>query len=257
MIEETLKNLGLNEKETRVYLTVLEYKKITPSDVARITEINRTTVYSVAKELIKMGMIVEDRGGISRRLMAVPCEDIRDVTKQDELQLKEKNELLEQLLGEIQTHTKRDAGYSIPKITFIPGSEVKKHLRKKAYLWTASALERDGTWWGYQDETFTEHYNKWIDWYWSEVAPQECGLKLLSNESNIEKEMKKKKYSDRRQIKFWKGTKKFTATTWAVGDYVMMITTNEKPHYLIQIHDTNLAHNMRELFKGIWETVTK
>ena len=88
MIEETLKNLGLSEKEARVYLTVLEYKKITPSDVARITEINRTTVYSVAKELIKMGMIVEDRGGISRRLMAVPCGDIRDVTKQDEVKLK-------------------------------------------------------------------------------------------------------------------------------------------------------------------------
>ena len=34
-----------------------------------------------------------------------------------------------------------------------------------------------------------------------------------------------------------------------------MIITNQQPHYLVEIHDTALAHNLREVFKGIWNTL--
>lgn len=79
-------------------------------------------------------------------------------------------------------------------------------------------------------------------------------LKLLSNKSPIEKKMKKKKYQQR-HIKFWNDTKKITATTWITGDYLIMIITNQRPHYLVEIHDATLAHNMREMFKGFWKKV--
>lgn len=36
-------------------------------------------------------------------------------------------------------------------------------------------MEKDSTWWGFQDHTFVEHYEKWIDWYWQEVAPKKHG----------------------------------------------------------------------------------
>ena len=55
-----------------------------------------------------------------------------------------------------------------------------------------------------------------------------------------------------KQIKFWKNSNNFTATTWVAGDYLIMTVTNQHPHYLVQIHDATLAHNMREMFKGIW-----
>jgi hypothetical protein len=34
-----------------------------------------------------------------------------------------------------------------------------------------------------------------------------------------------------------------------------MIVTGGTPRYLVEIHDAVLAHNMREVFKGIWKTV--
>ena len=105
-----------------------------------------------------------------------------------------------------------------------------------------------------QDHTFAKHYEKWIDWYWKTIAPTKLELKLLSNKSRIETTIKKKTYP-RRKIKFWSDSKAFTATTWETGNYLTMIISNQKPHYLVEIHDKTLAYNMAELFKGIWNKV--
>jgi predicted transcriptional regulator len=62
MLETNLKNLGLSEKEIAVYLEVLKHGRVGPTQVSKITKINRTTVYSVAKELMKKN---EDNGEAS------------------------------------------------------------------------------------------------------------------------------------------------------------------------------------------------
>jgi hypothetical protein len=46
----------------------------------------------------------------------------------------------------------------------------------------------------------------------------------------------------------------FSATTWVTGEYVIMLYTQQHPHYLIEIHDARFSQNMRELFKQLWET---
>ena len=46
-----------------------------------------------------------------------------------------------------------------------------------------------------------------------------------------------------------------TAATWVCGDYLIMMITNRKPHYLVQIYDQTLAYNMRETFKNIWDSI--
>ena len=63
MIEKPLNQLGLNNKEQSVYRLILEHGKIAPALLSRLAKINRTTVYSVAKELKEKGLIVEDLGG--------------------------------------------------------------------------------------------------------------------------------------------------------------------------------------------------
>ena len=76
MLQQLLKQLEFSEKESQVYLAVLAQGKILPVDVAKITNINRATVYSVAKELIKKGVIAEDLGGKARYLVALPPKDL-------------------------------------------------------------------------------------------------------------------------------------------------------------------------------------
>jgi len=253
MVQQLLKQLGFGEKEITVYIAILQKGKVSASEVAKITGINRTTVYSTAKELIKRGVISEDLGGSTRYLVALPLKDLKLLLEKEEKELEKKKSAVEKAIKELRTLAK-DAKYSVPKILFVDEKNLEKHLFKQTKVWNNSVLKADGVWWGFQDHTLVKHYQKWIDSFWSKDVPKGIELKLLSNKSVVEKTMKTKKYS-KRQIKFWSDTKQFTATTWVAGDYLIMVITNQRPHYLVEIHDATLAHNIREVFKGIWKKV--
>ncbi len=253
MIQQLLKQLGFSEKEISVYVAILQKGKIAPVEVAEITGINRTTVYSIAKELIKRGVISEDLGSSTRYLTALPLQDLNLLLQKEEKELEQKKTAVDKAIKELRVIAK-DAKYTVPKIIFVGEKDLEKHLYKQSKIWSDSVLATDGTWWGFQDHTLVENYEKWIDYYWKEVAPLRLSLKLLTNKSPIEQKMVKKQYPQRK-MKFWSDTKQFTATTWVCGDYVVMIITSQKPHYLVEIYDATLAHNMRETFKGLWKMV--
>ncbi|MBU1118368.1 Rrf2 family transcriptional regulator [Patescibacteria group bacterium] len=251
MLQQLLQKLDFDSKETDVYLTILEQGKVSATEIAQITKINRTTVYSVTKELLSKGVITEDLGGKTRYYLANPPSDLYILSEKEEKMVQKKKKTISKAITELERLAK-DTRYSIPKINFIDESEIEKYLYKNSAKWNESIMKDDTTWWGFQDHTFVDYFENWIDWYWKESVPKDLQLKLLSNEPKTETRMEKKKYR-RRDIRFWKESKKFTATTWVNGDYIIMIITKQHPHYLIEIHDTIMAHNMRELFKGIWK----
>ncbi len=250
MVNDLLKQLGFGDKETAVYLTLLQHGKLTPASLAKIVGFNRTTVYSVAKELAQKGVIAEDLGGKTLFLVAKPPQDLMLLTQKEEKQLEEKKAVIKNAMGELQAIAK-PTQYTIPKIIFVAQDEVNAHLYSQTPVWDKSILQYDGVWWGFQDHTFVQNYEKWIDWYWERGSNPKTSLKLLSNEAA--EQIKKKKYA-RRQIRFWAQSHNFRATTWILGDFVVMIVTNQRPHYLVEIHDAVLAHDMREVFKGVWDT---
>lgn len=250
MIQQLLQQLGFTEKESDVYLAILQQGKISHADVAKITNINRTTVYAAVKQLVHMGVIYEDSGSSTTYLLARPPEQLRIIVDTEKAALVQKNNIVNQAVTELQTLVKTPR-YSIPKMNFIDEDQLQRHLYDKAPTWNTSIMKTDGIWWGFQDHTFVEEYQEWIDWFWQECAPKELCLQLLSNESPVERNMKKKKY-ERRNIQFWSQAEQFTGTTWVTGDYLIMIITQQHPFYLIEIHDAVLAHNMRQVFSGIW-----
>ncbi len=251
MIQTLLQQLGFTDKEAEIYLAILQRGTITPADLAKTTGINRTTVYSVTKELVKKGAINEDLGGEVLHFVALPPQDLNLMLKKEEKKLSEKKYILAKAMGEL-TQLSKNTKYAIPKIVFIGEDDLENYLYKQTPVWNESIMKYDGHWWGFQDSSFVSSYESWIDWYWKEGSPKSMKLKLLSDQKA--ESIKKEKYTNR-QIKFWKENKNFTATTWINGDFVVMIITNQRPHYLVEIHDAVLAHNMREIFKGLWKAV--
>jgi hypothetical protein len=179
--------------------------------------------------------------------------DLEKYIENEEREVYKKKELAKRAIYELQSVVKTQQ-FALPKIVFVPEAELEAHLYKQSSVWDKSILKYDGIWWGFQDETFVKSYEKWIDWYWEKGSDLKINLRLISNETA--EKIKQKKFT-RRQIRFWDQSKNFTATTWVSGDYVIMIVTNQKPHYLVEIHDAVLAQNMREVFKGIWNTMEK
>ncbi|MGV8162189.1 MAG: TrmB family transcriptional regulator [Candidatus Nanoarchaeia archaeon] len=56
-MEDVLQELGLNEKESKIYLTLCKEKICNASRLAKITKINRTTVYLELEHLINLGLV--------------------------------------------------------------------------------------------------------------------------------------------------------------------------------------------------------
>jgi len=250
MIEKTLILLGLKEKEVAIYLEIMKLGKTTPAQVATISGINRATVYSVCKSLIKKGLIEEDLGGPTRQLVALPPAELTILVEKEKRRLSRKEELVTQAIAELND-LPLNTQYSIPKIRFIEEENID--LKSEAPKWDESMLKTDPTktWWGFQDKSFVGLYEDWIDWYWSR-AHEDISLKLLSNQ-NVKEETVMQRHSPRREVKFFDNKTQFTAATWVLGEYLIMLYTKDRPYYMIEIHNPTLAHNYRELFKNIWE----
>lgn len=249
-MEKILEQLGLGNKEQIIYKLILERGKIAPALISRLTKINRTTVYSVANELQEKGLIVEDLGGKTLYYMPAREAELEKIISKEHEALKQK----ESSVRELQTLLKNipdSKTFSIPKIRFVDEADLESYLYEAAPRWHDSMMLHDKTYWGFQDHTYVEHFKHVIDWEWNR-APREMVLKLFTNTSDAEETMRGK-YAGRRQIKFWKGENRFTGTQWICGDYIILVVTGERPFYLVEIHDAVLAHNMREVFKRMWE----
>ena len=249
MIEGLLQKLDFNKNETAVYLSILEHGKISPTRVSKLTGVNRTTVYGIAKKLSKLGVIVEDIGGKNHYLTALPTKSLRNIVSKEEEKLSSIKANVEEAIDGLSPLANK-ANFSVPKIRFVEENDLNDYFYKRTKDWLASAAEFDNTNWGYRDHTLLENYLDWIDYYWK-IAPEDHVLKLLSNEADIENELQGK--YPRRLNTYWNNVENFTLTTWVMGTYVIMVMTQQRPHYLIEINDPVFSKNQRELFKGIWK----
>lgn len=76
---DLLKKLGLDERESQVYLSLLESGPQLPQHIARSTGIKRTTLYEIFPLLIDQGLIIEVTQGKRRLFQAVaPDKLLRD-----------------------------------------------------------------------------------------------------------------------------------------------------------------------------------
>jgi hypothetical protein len=252
MFEELLKKLDLNEKERLVYQTIVEAGKLSTARISRVAKINRTTVYSVCSELKKKGLIVESIGEKIAYWSAREGNDLDRVVAREREALAQKEETITSQKDALK-NMPGSKTFSIPKIRYVEEDELDSYLHEASPKWNESLVAtKETTWWGFQDHTFVEHFQKWIVWYWKH-APKNIDLNLFSNDTTIEKHMGDQKIT-RRNIRFWNGDSDFTGTLWITGDYITMIQTAERPFYLVEIHDAVLAHNMREVFKKLWGT---
>ena len=250
MIQENLQKLGLTDKESQIYLSILESGKLSAQQISKITNINRTTVYSVLKELLKKGFLIEDVTASNTYYSPDSLESLKEIYKKEEKIFLEKKETVEVLLKELSIIPK-SKNYSVPKVRFVDEFSLNDFMHKNLLKWFESGKGRDANWWGFQDASLLETYPEWVEYHWK-VIPEYAGMKVFTNKKSSERKIASKDI-DKREVRYWEGSHKFTATHVVLGDYVLFIMTNQHPHYLVETHDAVMAQNLRMMFKDIWE----
>jgi predicted transcriptional regulator len=201
-INDTLKELGLNDKEIKVYLALLKHGRTTPTVLSKLTKINRATVYNIAKSLLTLGIIAEDLGGKTLYLSPLPPDNLKQIIEKPKRELKEKELLVKKAIAELGL-IQSGQNYPVPKIRFVEEDKLEDFLYENFAKWNSELLRFDATWWGFQDHSLVEHFEDWIMWTWhtKEYQNPRIKAKLLSNASQIEQKMGKKLSRIKRDIR--------------------------------------------------------
>jgi len=94
MLLETLKQIGLHEKEAKIYLACLELGETGIKDVARKSNIKRTTIYEIIDEMINAGYLKTTFKGKRKRYVAIEPQELKILIRKKETLL---NHILPQL----------------------------------------------------------------------------------------------------------------------------------------------------------------
>lgn len=122
-----MKNLGLSEAESKIYLAALELGKALPKHLAEKASVKRPTLYQVLPDMMQQGLLTETPVGKRRFLVGEDPQNFLE-KKQSEL------EQIEKLIPELRLLL--SASRTKPKIIFYEGVDgVKKiyldNLREK------------------------------------------------------------------------------------------------------------------------------
>jgi len=118
-IASQLKDFGLNQNETKVYLFLLEYGIATPPQIAKATGIARSNTYSILDGLKQTGLISEHRRNRRKSYLALAPESLMKT-------IEKKRETLESLLPDLRALYKKYENK--PAIKFFEGLEEVKMI---------------------------------------------------------------------------------------------------------------------------------
>jgi HTH-type transcriptional regulator, sugar sensing transcriptional regulator len=80
-IIQALKNIGLNEKEAKVYISLLQTGKATAYSVAKHSNIKKSTTYVVLEDLIDKGIVTKVPRAKTMQFIAIPPGDLFSIAK--------------------------------------------------------------------------------------------------------------------------------------------------------------------------------
>lgn len=238
----TLKDIGLTQKEAAVYLTMLVLGERSISDIARIADIKRTTVYSMIESLRKQGLIISKIRGFKTVYIAESPEKLNTF-------LEDKKRIFEKSLPNFLElyHLEGQTGFikkyeGLESVKTVYENILRESRPKDDYLVMANQEK-----WIDIAKTFFERFIE---------KRSKIGMesKFLFQESDIAKHYKKFQKNWSSEIKILPHR--------VVLDTNIIVTQNKvifqklmEPISAIVIEDKDIANTYRGIFNVIWNFI--
>lgn len=98
-----LKKLGLDDKEIKIYLKLLEYGAISVRGLAEISELNRGTTYDILKRLQEIGLVSYYYQEKKQKFVAEEPEKLLELLKNKEQEIKEVENKILAIIPELKS----------------------------------------------------------------------------------------------------------------------------------------------------------
>lgn len=97
-LEEFLIQLGLSDKEAKIYLFLLTVDESNAAEISKKTRINRTTIYPVVDSLIEKGLVQEINRNEKIYVRALSPEKIETYVEEQKIKLSEQSKLVKDMV---------------------------------------------------------------------------------------------------------------------------------------------------------------
>lgn len=121
MLVSNLKNMGLSDKEARVYLAMLELGPSSVLEISARANINRPTTYVQIEGLKRLGLISSQTRGKKQLFQAESPENFQTIFEQEDSGLRQKRDELSRVMPDLKDLFHASGGRA--KVRFIEGLE--------------------------------------------------------------------------------------------------------------------------------------
>jgi len=237
-LENILKNIGLNDKESKLYLALIELGSAPVSKVAEKAKINRVTAYSVLESLIEKGMANSVVKNKVRFFSPTNPKILAQEFKRKASDFQKALPTLRRLGGEANLpHVEYYEGIDGIKAIYAKTLESKTEI-----LNYANSKEIRKAWPEYDEQYVAKRVKQKV--FLRGIAPlDEHGIEVKSHDKQSFREIRlvsARKYTFTNEINIW-------------DDKVAIISFNDNPQIGIIIESQEIANTQRDIFRMAWE----
>ena len=257
-IEQHLIDIGLTDKETAAYLTLLRFGTRPTSYVAHKAGLNRGTAYVALHALLTKGLVAKTSKRKVQYFTALEPTHLVDFLRRRESEIKHQREKVQSLMGQLMLLSRPLT--TKPKIEFFEGVEAArtaledtltaKEKTLRAFLSIADISEFLGP--------------EFFDQYTTRRARAHYELHAIRTLEKDKEAMSKSLYAKRlvsstkekRIVRYVSDELAFPMTMYMYDDKVTLISSKEEEFALI-IQSRELSEMQKKLFLLIWKSLEK
>jgi sugar-specific transcriptional regulator TrmB len=239
---EIIKNLGLSEKASKLYLASIELGEASVQELSKTSGLKRTTIYYTLDELKKAGAIVETER--NKKTYFIP-ESPRNVLKR----VKERLWDFEQSLEEIES--KKHAVFNKPRLYFLYGSMGFKQI------WDMIFAQKDKE---FRIITEAGHFTDFVreKYILDEIikTKKKLGIssKQLIQDSELARQIVAKDKQENRQSKIISSRYKIPFTEVICQNFVAFISPRWDDTLFV-VENEAFAQTRRSVFDVTWDNL--
>ncbi len=246
-----IEELGLSNKEARVYVAALI---VGPSPVQRIADqsgIKRVTTYVILESLVGLGLVSQSVKGKKTYFIAEEPTNLRRLIEKREVELKEQKQNLQQILPELGSL--KMLPKESPSVKFYDSADGIR-TAMEAFFDEAKRSNADSA---YGFSNLDQFYSYFPEYRALGANPQRLRSSIESRMiyASIEGPILKKGDIERNRTSRWLPLDKFPVSGdfTVSGDMIIMLTLTGSNPIGITIKSQELAKGLRAMFEAAWE----
>lgn len=251
MINSLLKEIGFTEKETRVYLALIELGTAKAADIAKQADILRPTTYDILKLLLKKGVVHKQKKGAStlysalepQRLLSYVDREIEDTRER----LTRSKQALKEALPELMS--RQNLNNTKPKVRFFEGAKGMREAYEETLTSRKEILAYANV------ETMHKGLPNFFPTYYQRRTDADVFIKAIMPPNDASLDRAKSDQKEKRQSRFLSETETFSPEINIFDDKVLVASWKEKMAFIIESKE--FADFQRVIYERLWNSLPR